>query len=72
MSVASDRTVKPVAKSYIDPFSFGVRNAYSAHNQFSAITQAEEMVDRTGKLVGEITGTAEKRNSSSAQIRTLF
>ena len=72
MSVASDRTVKPVAKSNINPFSFGVRNAYSAHNQFSAITQAEEMVDRTGKPVGEITGTAEERNSSSAQIRTLF
>ena len=60
------------AKSNIDPFSFGVRNAYSAHNQFSAITQAEEMIDRTGKLVEEITGTAEERNSSSAQIRTLF
>ena len=52
--------------------SFGVRNAYSAHNQFSAITQAEKMVDRTGKPVGESTGTAEERNSSSAQIRTLF
>ena len=72
MSVASDRTGKPVGKSNIDPFSFGVRNAYSPHNQFSAITQAEKMVDRTGKLVGEITGTAEERNSSSAQLRTLF
>ena len=72
VSVASDRTGKPVGKSNIDPFSFGVRNAYSAHNQFSAITQAEKMVDRTGKLVGEITGTAEERSSSSAQIRTLF
>ena len=64
MSVASDRTVKPVGKSNIDPFSFGVRNAYSAHNQFPAITQAEKMVDRTVKPVGE--------SSSSAQIRTLF
>ena len=72
VSVASDRTEKPVGKSFIDPFSFGVRNAYSAHNQFSAITQAEKMVDRTVKPVGEITGTAEERNSSSAQIRTLF
>ena len=52
-SVASDRTGKPVGKSNIDPFSFGVRNAYSAHNQFPAITQAEKMVDRTGKPVGE-------------------
>ena len=30
------------------------------------------MVDRTGKPVGEITGIAEERESSSAQIRTLF
>ena len=51
-------------KSNIDQFSFGVRNTYSAHNQFPAITQAEKMVDRTGKPVGE--------SSSSAQIRTLF
>ena len=44
---------------------FGVtRNTYSAHNQFSEITQAEKMVDRTGKPVGE--------SSSKAQIRTLF
>ena len=64
VSVASDRTGKPVGKSNIDPFSFGVRNACSAHNQFSAITQAEGMIDRTGKPVGE--------SSSSAQIRTLF
>ena len=28
---------------------FGVRNAYSAHNQFSENTQAEKVVDRTGK-----------------------
>ena len=47
-------------------------NAYSAHNQFPAITQAEKMVDRTVKPVGESTGTAEERKSSSAQIRTLF
>ena len=58
VSVASDRTGKLVAKSNIDPFDFGVRNAYSAHNQFPAITQADKMVDRTGKPVGESTGTA--------------
>ena len=45
---------------------------YSAHNQFPAITQTERMVDRTGKPVEEITGIAEERESSSAQIRTLF
>ena len=52
---------------------FGVtRNTYSAHNQFPAITQAEIMVDRTEKPVEEIAGIAEERESSSAQIRTLF
>ena len=49
-----------------------VRNVYSAHNQFPAITQTERMVDRTGKPVEEITGIAEERESSSAQMRTLF
>ena len=44
---------------------FGVtRNTYSAHSKFSEITQAEKMVDRTGKPVGE--------SSSNAQIRTLL
>ena len=44
---------------------FGVtRNTYSAHSKFSENTQAEKMVDRTGKQVGE--------SSSSAQIRTLL
>ena len=44
---------------------FGVtRNTYSAHKKFSENTQAEKMVDRTGKPVGE--------SRSSAQIRTLF
>ena len=44
---------------------FGVtKNTYSAHSKFSENTQAEKMVDRTGKLVGE--------NSSNAQIRTLL
>ena len=42
LSVASDRTGKPVGKSNIDQFSFGVRHTYSAHNQFPAITQAEK------------------------------
>ena len=44
---------------------FGVtRNTYSARSKFSENTQAEKMVDRTGKLVGE--------SSSNAQIRTLL
>ena len=52
-------------KSDIDQFCFSVRNMYSAHNQFPAITQTERMVDRTVKLVEEITGIAEERESSA-------
>ena len=55
LSVVSDRTGKPVGKSNIDQFSFGVRNTYSAHSKFSENTQAEKMVDRTGKPRGERT-----------------
>ena len=52
---------------------YGVtRNTYSAHSKFSENTQAEKVVDRTVKPVGDITGTAEERDSSSAQIRTLL
>ena len=44
---------------------FGVtKNTYSAHSKFSENTQAEKVVDRTGKLVGE--------NYSNAQIKTLL
>ena len=52
-------------KNVDQSIGFGVtRNTYSAHSKFSANTQAEKVVDRTGKLVGE--------NSSNAQIRTLL
>ena len=44
----------------------------SAQNQFPVITQAERMVNRTGKPVEEMIEIAEERESSSAQIRTLF
>ena len=66
LSVAFDRTGKPVGESNVDQ-SIGfvvTRNTYSAHNEFPENTQAEKMVDRTGKLVGE--------SSSDAQIRTLL
>ena len=72
MSVMVDRTVKPVEKSDIDRFGFSVRNVYSAQNQLPVITQTEKMVDRTEKPVEGIAGIAEERESSSAQIRTLF
>ena len=72
MSVMVDRTGEPVERSDIDHFGFSVRNVYSAQDQFLVITQTERMVDRTGKLVEEMTGIAKERESSSAQIRTLF
>ena len=72
MSVMVDRTGEPVESSDSDHFGFSVRNVKSAQNQFPVITQAERMVDRTVKPVEEITGLAEERESSSAQIRTLF
>ena len=53
LSVAFDRTGKPVGESNIDQSGFGVRNTYSAHSKFSEITKAEKMIDRTGKPVGE-------------------
>ena len=72
MSVMVDRTGKPVEKSDFDRFGFSVRNVYSAQNQYLVITQTERMVDRTEKPVEEMIGIAEERESSSAQIRTLF
>ena len=66
LSVVFDRTGKPVGERDVDQsIGFGVtRNTYSAHNKFSENTQPEKVVDRSGKL--------EERNSSNAQIRTLF
>ena len=66
LSVVFDRTGKPVGERNVDQsIGFGVtRNTYSAHSKFSENTQAQKVVDRTGKFVGE--------NSSNAQIRTLL
>ena len=66
LSAVFDRTGRPVGGSNVDQsIGFGVtRNTNSAHSKFSENTQAEKVVDRTGKLVGE--------NSSNAQIRTLL
>ena len=72
LSVVFDRTGKPVERNDIDHSGFSVRNVYSAQNQFPVITQAERMVDRTRKLMEEMFEIAEERESSSAQIRTLF
>ena len=70
VSVMVDRTGEPVGRSESDHFGFSVRKVKSAQNQFPVITQAERMVDRTGKLVEQM--IAEDRESSSAQIRTLL
>ena len=66
LSVVFDRTGKPVGERNVDQsIGFGVtRNTYNTHTKFSENTQAEKVVDRTGKFVGEST--------SSAQIRTLL
>ena len=65
-SVVFDGSGKPAGERNIDQsIGFGVtRNTYSAHSKFSENTQAEKVVDRIGKPVGE--------NSSNAQIRTLL
>ena len=66
LPVVFDRAGKPVGERNVDQsVNFGVtRNTYSAHSKFSEITQAEKVVDRSGK--------PEERNSSNAQIRTLL
>ena len=55
LSVVFDRTGKSVGERNVDQSSgFGVtRNTYSAHSKFSENTQAEKVVHRTGKPVGE-------------------
>ena len=65
-SVVFDRAGKPAGERDVDQsIGFGVtRNTYSAHSKFSENTQAEKVVDRSGK--------PEERNSSNAQIRTLL
>ena len=65
-SVVFDGSGQPDGERNVDQSAnFGVtNNTYSAHSKFSENTQAEKVVDRTGKPVGE--------NSSNAQIRTLL
>ena len=66
LSVLFDGTWKLVGERDVDQsIGFGVtRNTYSARNKFSENTQAEKVVERSGKPVGE--------NSSNEQIRTLL
>ena len=64
LSVVFDGSGKPAGERDVDQsIGFGVtRNTYSAHSKFSENTQAEKVVDRSGK--------PEERDSSNAQIRT--
>ena len=66
LSVVFDRAGKTAGERDVEQsIGFGVtRNTYSAHSKFSENTQAEKVVDRSGK--------PEERNSSNAQIRTLL
>ena len=41
-----------MGESNVDQSGLGVRNTYSAHNKFSANTQAEKVVDRSGETRG--------------------
>ena len=61
-----DGSGQPDGERNVDQsISFGVtRNTYSAHSKFSENTQAEKVVDGSGK--------PEERDSSNAQIRTLL
>ena len=61
-----DRAGKPAGERDVDQsIGFGVtRNTYSAHSKFSENTQAEKVVDRSGK--------PDERNSSNAQVRTFL
>ena len=71
LAIVVDRMGQPVLeRSNSDHFPCSVRNVKSAQNQFPLVTQAKRMVDRTGEPVEE--RIAEERESSSAQIRTLF
>ena len=66
LSVVFDGSGKPDGERNVDQsVVFGVtRNTYSAHSKFSENTQAEKVVDGSGK--------PDERYSSSAQTRTLL
>ena len=59
-----DGSGKPARERNVDQSVVFSVTRCSAHSKFSENTQAEKVVDRSGKL--------EERNSSNAQIRILF
>ena len=71
LAVVVDRTGQPVeVRSNSDHFSCDIRNVKSAQSQFPLVTQPKRMINQTGRSVED--RIAEERESSSAQIMTLF
>ena len=71
LAVVVDRTGKPVeVRSNNDQSSCDTRNLKSAQNQFPLVTQSETVICQTGGSVQE--RIVEERDSSKAQIRTMF
>ena len=71
LAVVVDRTGQPVeVRSNNDQFSCDIRNLKSAQSQFPSVTQPKKMICQTGGSVEE--RIAEERQSSNAQIRTMF
>ena len=71
LAVVVDRTGQPVElRSNSDQFSCDIRNLKSAQSQFPLVTQPKRMINQTGGSVEE--RTAEERESSNAQIRTML
>ena len=70
LAVLVDRTGKPVeVRSNNDQFSCDTRNLKSAQSQFPFVTQPEMICQTGGSVQARI---AEERDSSKAQIRTMF
>ena len=71
LAVVVDRTGKPVeVRSNNDQFSCDTRNLKSAQSQFPLVTQPKRMICQSGRSVQE--RIDEERDSSNAQIRTMF
>ena len=70
LAVVVDRTGQPVeVRSNSDHFSCDIRNVESAQSQFPLVTQPKRMIKLGGSVEERI---AEERESSNAQIRTMF
>ena len=71
LAVVVDRTGQPVeVRSNSDQFFCDIRNLKSVQSQFPLVTQPKRMINQIGRSVEE--RIAEERESSYAQIRTMF